>query len=64
MQVKRSREILAVITTDKKWLAGGKAQAYLAESQEQCLTLTQEEARAIRGEVISLSNGVYLVVEA
>ena len=63
MVQKRSREIIAVVTTDKKWLVGGKAQAFLAESDEQCLTLTQELARALHGDVISLSNGVFLILE-
>lgn len=62
MTLRQTRDILAVVTTDKKWLAGGKAQAFLAESDEQCLALTREIASALHGEVFSLSNGVFLVL--
>jgi hypothetical protein len=64
MEGKRSRNILAVVTSDKKWLGGGKAQAFLAESEEQALSLTQEVAAALRGEVVALSTGVFLILEA
>ncbi|ASS75085.1 hypothetical protein CIG75_08920 [Tumebacillus algifaecis] len=60
---KRSRDILAVIALDKDQLAGGKAQAFLADSKEACQSLSAELAQALRGEVISLSNGVFLVVD-
>ncbi|MBL0387658.1 hypothetical protein JJB07_13540 [Tumebacillus sp. ITR2] len=58
----RSRDIIAVVATDKKHLAGGKAQAFLADSDENCHKLTMELARALQGEVVSLSNGVYLIL--
>jgi hypothetical protein len=61
--MKTTRDILAVITTDKKWIGGGKAQLFLADTDEQCLALTQEIARALRGEVVSLSNGVFLITD-
>ncbi|ARU63124.1 hypothetical protein CBW65_20675 [Tumebacillus avium] len=61
---KRSRDILAVIAPDKKHLAGGKAQAFLADSKEACQSLSEELAQALHGEVISLSNGVYLILDA
>jgi hypothetical protein len=63
MSSKRSRDIIAVVATDKKHLAGGKAQAFLAETPEQCHQLTLELARALQGEVASLSNGVYLILD-
>lgn len=63
MTINRSRDLLAVIATDKKYLGGGKAQVFLAESPVQALTLTQELARALQGEVVSLSNGLYLIVQ-
>ena len=31
MTINRSRDLLAVIATDKKYLGGGKAQVFLAE---------------------------------
>lgn len=62
MTASRSRDILALITTDKKHIIAGKAQAFLAESDEACHQLTLELARALQGEVVSLSNGVYLVL--
>ncbi|MFD2168815.1 capping complex subunit for YIEGIA [Tumebacillus lipolyticus] len=59
----RSRNIIAVIATDKKHLAGGKAQTFLADSTEQCQKLAQEIALAVQGEVASLSIGVYMVLD-
>lgn len=59
----RSRDLLAVVATDKKHLGGGKAQVFLAETPEQALALTREVARALRGEVVSLSNGLYLILQ-
>ena len=63
MKEKRSRDLLALVTTDKKWIGGGKAQVFLAESDQQALALCQEVARALQGEVIALSNGIYLILE-
>ena len=63
MKQKRSRDLLAVVATDKKHLGGGKAQVFLADSPEQALALTHEVARALQGDVITLSNGLYLIIE-
>ncbi|MGB8954496.1 MAG: hypothetical protein WCC10_03930, partial [Tumebacillaceae bacterium] len=63
MTTNRSRDLLAVVATDKKHLGGGKAQVFLAETPEQALTLTQEVARALQGEVVSLSNGLFLIIQ-
>jgi len=63
MPSKRSREIIAVVTTDKKWIGGGKAQTFIAENDEQCLTFTRELARSLQGEVVAMSNGIYLILE-
>ncbi|TCP59496.1 hypothetical protein EV586_101715 [Tumebacillus sp. BK434] len=60
---KRSRDILAVIAQDKKHLAGGKAQAFLADSEEACQSMAEEIAQALHGEIISLSNGVFLILD-
>jgi len=63
MPTSRSRDILAVVATDKKYIGGGKAQTFLADDETQALSFARELARTLVGEVVTLSNGIYLILE-
>jgi hypothetical protein len=65
MQRRYTREIVALVTTssNKHTLGGGKGQVFLADSDEQCAKLAHEISGAMNGEVVALSNGVYLLFE-
>ncbi|MGZ4122626.1 MAG: capping complex subunit for YIEGIA [Tumebacillaceae bacterium] len=65
MSRRYTREIVALVTTEsnKNKLGGGKGQVFLADSDEQCVKLAHELSGAIHGEVVALSNGIYVIFE-
>ncbi len=55
-------DIVAIITTDKDRLLGGKQLSLLAKDEEEGKKLTLEIARAMKADVVHLHTGDFLVI--
>jgi hypothetical protein len=55
-------EILVYITADEKRVLGGDPLTLLIKEEEQQKKLTVELARALRGNVVQLSTGDYIII--
>jgi hypothetical protein len=55
-------EILAIVTTKKERVLGGKQLSLLAENEEEQKTMTQDIAKAMKADVMKMKNGDYLIL--
>lgn len=55
-------DIVAIITTDKDRLLGGKQLSLLAKDEEEGKKLTLEISRAMKADVVHLHTGDFLVI--
>ncbi len=57
-------EILACVTLHKERILGGKQFTLLAENEDQQKLMVQDIAKALKGDVIQMKSGDYLVLRA
>lgn len=55
-------DVLAIITTDKERVMGGKQLTLLAKTEEEQSAMAQEVALTLKAEMVRLKFGDYLVI--
>jgi hypothetical protein len=55
-------DILALVTLNKDRILGGKQLSLLASDEEEQKTMTADIAKALKGDVVKMTSGDYLVI--